>query len=356
MRDNIKLFWKVLYYGSFASFPLALVLIGFNLEILYIEFIDLTGVLGVAFLVFLLAFKNVYYYNKRGNSLFKKALRYTALCQKEIGLIIFNLFFIHSLFSIYVALPNVNTLIVQIAGIFIPLIIFIYLYITSFKFSQRRIKGWKKSHSIVWILYPLILLHVYQTMGGIEFDYFIIGVVLILSIIYGITRDGKSGRNRRQAIFLLVGIGLVIVQALVMKVVLGRTSTPIPVDNEPITNDSNTQSVSTTPSEAPVEPVTPVVTNSLYADGTYSGTAFGYQSNITVSVTTSSDEITSVTVDSINDTPGYYMRTVETIPQEIIAAQSTNVQVVSGATYSSNGIIEATQSALDQATSALVTG
>lgn len=84
-----------------------------------------------------------------------------------------------------------------------------------------------------------------------------------------------------------------------------------------------------------------------YKDGIYKGTADGYQSTIAVTVTVKGSKITDVKVDSINDTPGYYERAQNGIPSEIIKAQSTDVDAVSGATHSSDGIINAVKDALN---------
>ncbi|WP_236035190.1 FMN-binding protein [Clostridium sp. HV4-5-A1G] len=52
---------------------------------------------------------------------------------------------------------------------------------------------------------------------------------------------------------------------------------------------------------------------------------------------------------STGDTPRFYQYVEDTIPDEIISAQSSSVDTVSGATYSSRGLIEAVQNALDKA-------
>ena len=90
-------------------------------------------------------------------------------------------------------------------------------------------------------------------------------------------------------------------------------------------------------------------TASQYKDGTYTGTADGFRPGLTVQVTIKGGKITDIQITQINDTPGFYQNAINTVPQEIISAQSTNVDTVSGATYSSTGIINAVQAALDSA-------
>ncbi|AJA47421.1 FMN-binding domain-containing protein [Clostridium pasteurianum DSM 525 = ATCC 6013] len=88
-----------------------------------------------------------------------------------------------------------------------------------------------------------------------------------------------------------------------------------------------------------------------YTDGTYSGTGTGFRGGSTeISVTVKSGKIANIETVSNGDTPDYYERAYSTIQSEIISAQSTEVDVVSGATYSSNGIISAVKNALNNAT------
>jgi NosR/NirI family nitrous oxide reductase transcriptional regulator len=109
--------------------------------------------------------------------------------------------------------------------------------------------------------------------------------------------------------------------------------------------NSNSNSAKTTPSSS----TTPSSTaNSKYKDGTYTGTGYGYMSDINVSVSINNDKITDVKVVSSNDS---YQEPVNVIPQEIVQAQSSNVDAVSGATHTSNGIMSATADALGKAKS-----
>lgn len=92
-----------------------------------------------------------------------------------------------------------------------------------------------------------------------------------------------------------------------------------------------------------------VESTSKYKDGTYSGSASGFAGTLQVNVQISNDIITSITITSHNDTPGFADRAIEEIPSKIISSQSTNVDVVSGATYTSKGIINAVNDALSKA-------
>jgi polyferredoxin len=91
------------------------------------------------------------------------------------------------------------------------------------------------------------------------------------------------------------------------------------------------------------------VSSIKYKDGTYTGTADGFRPGLEVTVTIKNSKIANIEIVQINDTPRFYENVINVVPSEIIQAQSTNVDTVSGATYSSRGIINATQAALDQA-------
>ena len=88
------------------------------------------------------------------------------------------------------------------------------------------------------------------------------------------------------------------------------------------------------------------VSQGQYTDGTYTGTAQGYRGNITVSVTVENGNISSITIESYNDDEEFFSRAKSEIINSIINKQSTDVDIVSGATFSSRGIINAVSNAL----------
>ena len=60
------------------------------------------------------------------------------------------------------------------------------------------------------------------------------------------------------------------------------------------------------------------------------------------------DKIAKIDVLSHSDTPGICDAAYSTIPQAIIDAQSTQVDVAAGATFSSKGIMAAVEDALSK--------
>lgn len=83
--------------------------------------------------------------------------------------------------------------------------------------------------------------------------------------------------------------------------------------------------------------------------GALTGTADGYMGPITVEVTMDGDTITGVTVTSNSETPNIAGTALEQIPAAIVEANSPDVDAVSGATYTSNGIMDAVRNALEGA-------
>ena len=89
--------------------------------------------------------------------------------------------------------------------------------------------------------------------------------------------------------------------------------------------------------------------DNVYKDGTYTGEADGYGGTIQVEVTLASDEITSINVVSAPGEDSAYLSQAESVIDSILSAQSTDVDTVSGATFSSTGILNAVDEALGKA-------
>lgn len=86
-----------------------------------------------------------------------------------------------------------------------------------------------------------------------------------------------------------------------------------------------------------------------YADGTYSGEADGFGGPVKVDVTVSGGNISDITITSAEKEDGAYLDMAKGVIDEIKSQQTTEVDVVSGATFSSNGIINAVKAALEGA-------
>ena len=82
---------------------------------------------------------------------------------------------------------------------------------------------------------------------------------------------------------------------------------------------------------------------------TVTGTAQGINGDVTVEVTLTKDTIYSVKVTEQQETEGIGDKAIAAVPDEIVAANSTQVDAVSGATVTSNAIIEAVKNAITAA-------
>lgn len=130
---------------------------------------------------------------------------------------------------------------------------------------------------------------------------------------------------------------------------LGTSGTTAAADQSVTTGTTTTQE--TTSEESATETQTSVSTSSssgtiALADGTYTGSGNGFRGETTVSVVVKNGTITSIKVTDYSDDEQFFSRAETTVIDEIIAGQTPDVDAVSGATYSSNGIMEAVANAL----------
>lgn len=83
-----------------------------------------------------------------------------------------------------------------------------------------------------------------------------------------------------------------------------------------------------------------------YADGIYTGAGMGFRGETEVQVTVENGYITDITVLSYEDDTEFFQKAQSSILNQILSEQSLDVQNVSGATFSSNSIIDAVANAL----------
>lgn len=87
-----------------------------------------------------------------------------------------------------------------------------------------------------------------------------------------------------------------------------------------------------------------------YKDGTYTGTATGFRPGLTVSVKVEGGKVSQIAVTGHSEVGSrFYDPPIRLIPGEILKRQSTSVDVVSGATATSYGIMAAVEDALAKA-------
>ena len=116
---------------------------------------------------------------------------------------------------------------------------------------------------------------------------------------------------------------------------------------------------STVPSDAPAESAAPAASAAtevsavpeaagelLYTPGSYAGVGEGYNGPITVTVVVAADRIESIMVNDHSDSEGIIQKANDNIAPAIIAANSTDVEPITGATLTSDGYKEAVRNAL----------
>lgn len=87
----------------------------------------------------------------------------------------------------------------------------------------------------------------------------------------------------------------------------------------------------------------------IYKPGTYVGTGKGHNGDVKVEVKFDADKITAVKVLEHEETDNIASTPIERIPEEIVNGQTLNVDIVTGATFTSNAILEAVEDAVLQA-------
>lgn len=115
-----------------------------------------------------------------------------------------------------------------------------------------------------------------------------------------------------------------------------------------VTGKSKQESTSESESDSSLAEIAAVQDASAYKDGTYYGTGKGFAGNIKVKVDIAGGKISAISIVSTKDGDSY-VKSASSLLDTIVEKQSTNVDTVSGATFSSRGIIAAVRSALSQA-------
>ena len=164
------------------------------------------------------------------------------------------------------------------------------------------------------------------------------------------TQDDEAFFNRAKGVIDKIIAG----QTLDVDVVSGATYSSngiISAVKNALTGEQDTSTPATTASSnnqssPSIETVDD--SNQTWKDGTYYGSGTGFNGEVQVQVVIADGKITDINVVSHNDDSSFMSQAQGLIPN-IISSQSTNVDAVSGATYSSRGIIDAVREALKQA-------
>ena len=164
------------------------------------------------------------------------------------------------------------------------------------------------------------------------------------------TQDDEAFCNRAKGVIDKIIAG----QTLDVDVVSGATYSSngiISAVKNALTGEQDTSTPATTASSSSqsspsIETVDD--SNQTWRDGIYYGSGTGFNGEVQVEVVIADGKISNISVVSHNDDSSFMSQAQGLIPN-IISFQSTNVDAVSGATYSSRGIIDSVRAALKQA-------
>ncbi|MDO4484139.1 MAG: FMN-binding protein, partial [Clostridia bacterium] len=134
-------------------------------------------------------------------------------------------------------------------------------------------------------------------------------------------------------------------------IVFGRLAARAAMNGEPATGYTLTASCNVITPEVfeKVQAKTGFDASAALKDGTYTATVDGQEGPMTVEVTVADGAITAVVVAENHETQTIAAAALEKIPQAIVEAGSPDVDAVSGATLTSNRIMQAVADALAEA-------
>lgn len=177
-------------------------------------------------------------------------------------------------------------------------------------------------------------------------------LIVLLAVTYLLRKQLKRAwmwmhRILTIALILLLVLHVVDTGIQLPSLLTPTADSPVAVTETASPTDSAAASASPAATEAPAASVV-TFSGAQLADGVYQGSAQGYSGVTTVSVTVSGGAVTDIEVDSESDSPQYFSR-AEEILDDIVSEQSLEVDAISGATYSSAGLLNAVYDALQNA-------
>lgn len=116
-----------------------------------------------------------------------------------------------------------------------------------------------------------------------------------------------------------------------------------PGETEPVTAESVAESTTAENTTAAA------AKTGLFIPGTYEASAQGFGGEVTVTITVTDNEITEAVIKGDGETPSLGGVAVEQLGEAIVAAQAPEVDIIAGATVTSNAIITAAGEALTEA-------
>ena len=248
----------------------------------------------------------------------------------------------------------------------VMLAIMIPLTILSIPSVRKKMtaKRWKKIQRTASLFYALIYLHVMILFlpsaqnGKVLYQVSVI-VYSLVFLGYAACRIRKAiirkkpEKKKRVLCLSIAGVVCGMIFVLVLLLPKGTEENIPVVDTDTESTEISEESYASVNDTAETDEDTKTGEETekvqRYKDGTYTATAYGYDGDITVSVIIVEDVITAITAQSAEEDPWYFEQAEKPVIEAILAGQATEVDAVSGATYSSKGIMQAVENALEQA-------
>ncbi|MCR5428137.1 MAG: FMN-binding protein [Lachnospiraceae bacterium] len=261
-------------------------------------------------------------------------------------------------------------------------LLLIPLFVTSFKKIREKMapKTWKKLQRWAYLFYALIFGHIifftgkYALLGraGYRLNLAVYSFVFLTYAVCRIMKHLHIKQKRTDKLYLRQMIGAVLIAAIVLLLTVTVIAGNAPVHSDvavsvkdvavkPAQSDTAAPEpqAGSDPSESSAYETDNIelsdtagvpedAPDTKYTDGTYTGSAFGNSDNITVQITIKDDIITGVEILSQNEDEPYFSDACAVI-DDILSTNSTDVDTVSGATFSSGGILDAVSKALEAA-------
>ncbi len=265
----------------------------------------------------------------------------------------------------------------------VMILIMLPLFITSFPSVRKKMrpKSWKRLQRSAYGFYGLLYCHIMLlTMpnalaGRAEslLSAFVYSAIFVSYAACRILKALDKGKNaaglarkqvRAAGICLLLAAAVIAIPAFqndrqraaesadkpTADIENAQTPDPQTGDAQTIDAKSDDTQTNDTPTMMPEGTEDPVLDSGVLRDGVYTGSGMGMNAEITVEVTILNGEIADISVVSSRDDAPYYSDALAVI-DDILSAQSIEVDTVSGATYSSGGILDAVEDALKGAAS-----
>lgn len=242
------------------------------------------------------------------------------------------------------------------------------LFVTSFRRVRKKMAPgkWKKLQRFAYVFYMLMACHILLLTApgalrgdvGYRLTVFVYGAIfssyLCCRLIKIQTKQGKPSlllaRRQANAAFCCVLVSAGAAFCLGREAAGARTGqaqdTQIPALAAEFSVDAAPWHDDALPSDPPGAQSGGKEETANYQDGVYTGSAMGMNAPIEVSVTVENGQIADISIRSAKEDEPYFSEALAVIG-DILAANSTRVDTVSGATWSSGGILDAVEAALE---------